>query len=170
MGLISSACQKGRVSADQIEQAMSRVQVKHRKLILALLDGIRGGATTPLEIAGTRNILRAHGLPEGSGQMRDRVGGRVVLRDRVISRLIIEFDGRLGHADPGGRFRDQDRDNAAVLTGRPTLRFGWNDVYDDPCQAADQVAEALMHLGTSTRLTPCSDSCSSRCAERSRSR
>jgi hypothetical protein len=161
MGLVSSALQKGKVSAEQIEWAMRGMRVKHRKLILALLNEFRGGATTPLEIAGTRRILKAHGLPTGRGQVREQANGRSIIRDRVVGGVIIEFDGRLGHSDPGGRFRDLDRDNAAVLTGRPTLRFGWTDVYDHPCRAADQIAEALTRLGTNPNMEPCSAGCSS---------
>lgn len=117
MDLISSALQKGRVSADQVERAMRETRVKHRKLILELLDEFRGGATTPLEIVGVRRILKAHGLPTGQGQVREQTSGRTVIRDRLVGGLIIEFHGRLGHSDPGGRFRDLNRDNLAVLTG-----------------------------------------------------
>ena len=161
MDLISSACQKRRVSPSQIRQAMPGMRLKHRSLITELLDDVEGGATTPLEIPGVKRILGAHSLPTGQAQVRERIGGRVVVRDRVIGNLIIEFDGRLGHADPASRFRDLDRDNVAVLTGRPTLRFGWVDVHDEPCRAADQVAVALSNLGVGVRLTPCSRTCGS---------
>lgn len=162
MDLISSALQRGRVSADQIERAMRETRVKHRTLILELLDEIRGGATTPLEIAGVRRILKAHGLPTGQGQVREQISGKTVIRDRLVLGLIIEFDGRLGHSDPGGRFRDLDRDNLAVLTGRPTLRFGWTDVHENPCKAADQVADTLTRLGSGPTLVRCSRSCRSK--------
>lgn len=162
MDLISSALQKGIVGADQLERAMRDVRLKHRRLILELLAEIRDGATTPLEIVGVRSILKAHGLPTGEGQVRERINGRTVIRDRVVFGLIIEFDGRLGHSDPRGRFRDLDRDNSAMLTGRPTLRFGWTDVHDNPCGAADQVVEALLRLGVSINPVPCSRECRSR--------
>lgn len=164
MDLVSSACQKGKVSADQLERALGQTRVKHRKLIRELIEEIRGGATTPLEIAGVKRILKAHALPSGQGQVREHINGGAVVRDRLVLGLIIEFDGRLGHADPYGRFRDLDRDNAAVLSGRPTLRFGWTDVYENPCEAADQVGKALAVLGVRAELVRCSITCSSQLA------
>ncbi len=158
---ISSACQQGKVSPDQIERAMRGRRVRHRGLIRELLCEIGGGATTPLEIAGVRRILKAHGLPTGQGQVRERTNGRTVIRDRVVHGLIIEFDGRLGHANATGRFRDLDRDNAATLTGRPTLRFGWTDVNERPCRAADQVAAALELMGQTVPVRRCGDHCDS---------
>lgn len=162
MDLVSSANQKGRVSADQLERAMRTIRVKHRKLIVELLAEIREGSTTPLEIPGVRRILKAHRLPTGHGQVRERINGAVAIRDRLILGLIIEFDGRLGHADPRGRLRDLDRDNTAALTGRPTLRFGWTDVHENPCRAADQVVEALTRLGADIDPVRCSSGCRSR--------
>ena len=161
MDLVSSACQQGRIGADQIARAMRGRRLRHRRLILELLAEIGGGATTPLEIAGVRRILKAHGLPIGRGQVRERVNGSVVLRDRIVEGLIIEFDGRLGHADPAGRFRDLDRDNDATLTGRPTLRFGWTNVHENPCRAADKVAAALSRMGRQFHFTRCGQHCRS---------
>lgn len=161
MDLVSSACQQGRITADRIEWAMRGIRLRHRRLILELLAEIGGGATTPLEIAGVRRILKAHGLPIGRGQVRERVNGSVVLRDRIVEGLIIEFDGRLGHADPAGRFRDLDRDNDATLTGRPTLRFGWTNVHENPCRAADKVAVALSRMGKQVAFSRCGPHCRS---------
>ena len=47
-------------------------------------------------------------------------------RDRVIEEfgLVLEFDGRLGHADPTGRLRDFRRDNAVAASDDVALRFG----------------------------------------------
>lgn len=164
--LVSTAFQKGRVSPVQLQRELSRMRVRHRKLLTELAREGQGGSTSPLEIAGVRNVLRAHGLPEGDGQVREYTSGRVAIRDRVIHGLIIEFDGQLGHANAAGRFRDLARDNAAVLSGRPTLRFGWTDVHQEPCHAADQVAIALANLQCHVQVSPCSPHCSSTCIDR----
>jgi hypothetical protein len=159
MDLVSTACQQGRVTVEQIARAMRGKRVRHRRLIEELLAEIHGGSTTPLEIAGVRRILKAHGLPIGRGQVRERTPSSVLFRDRVVEGVIIEFDGRLGHADARSRFRDLDRDNAATLTGRPTLRFGWADVHAKQCRAADQVALALSNLGRQVSMTRCGERC-----------
>lgn len=162
MDLVSSAMQRRLVSPARLERAMSRGRIRHRKLLADLLAETRDGVTTPIERSGVRNILKAHGLPTGRGQVRERVKGRTAIRDRVIDGLIIEFDGRLGHADPRSRLRDLARDNAAVMSGRPTLRFGWTDVHEQPCAAADQVAEVLSFLtGDRIEMFVCSSRCQS---------
>ncbi len=160
--LVSSCCQKGLVSPLQIEDAMQGQRIRHRQAIVEVLAEFRSGATTPLEIAGSRRILKAHGLPMGEGQVRSEIARRPVVRDRVVHGLVIEFDGRLGHADPRGRFRDLSRDNQAMLLGMPTLRFGWTDVHQQPCAAADQVHLALAQLGFPATLRPCSPNCACR--------
>ena len=60
--------------------------------------------------------------------------------------LVVELDGRLGH-DGIGRFRDMYRDNAGVVEGVVTLRYGWHDVTDRPCAMAIQVGDVLMRRG-----------------------
>lgn len=161
-GLVTAACQRGHTTPARLARAMSSVQrIRHRRFIIDLLGEIQGGATTMLEVPGVRRILRAHGLPEGVGQVRERQGDGIALRDRVIRPygLVIEFDGRVGHADPEGRLRDHRRDNAVVLSGRPVLRFGWVDVHEEACEAARQVATVLARLGWDGHLTPCGPAC-----------
>lgn len=138
-----------------------RQRMKHRRLIAGLIAEMTDGATTMLEIPGVRRILRAHGLPPGSGQVRENQGGAIAVRDRVIEQfgLVIEFDGRLGHADPRGRFRDHRRDNAVALSGRTSLRFGWTDVFEEACESARQVATLLSASGWTGVPTACGTKC-----------
>lgn len=67
-------------------------------------------------------------------------------------RTIVELDGRLHIA---GRFRDMRRDNAALLDGDLTLRYGWPDITDNPCQVAWQVAALLIARGWAGEPTRC---------------
>jgi hypothetical protein len=150
-----------------LERALRRdPRVRHRKLIVSLLAEARDGATTALEIPGVNNILRMHGLPTGRGQVREVQSGAVVLRDRVIDEfgVVIEFDGRLGHADPSGRLRDHRRDNAVAVSGRVAMRFGWVDVQSHACEAAVQVATVLSRRGWAGILEPCGPKCRVRLA------
>lgn len=157
MDLVSRACQRGLTSPAKLDRAMRGRHLKHRLLINAVLAELRDGSTTNLEIAGTKFILRDHGLPTGLAQAPERSGNAVIIRDRLIGSLIIEFDGRLGHADPASRFRDLYRDNRAAISGRTTLRFGWDDVHEHACEAADLVAYCL-----GVRVIACGANCGSK--------
>ncbi len=101
---------------------------------------------SPLELNYARDVERAHGLPRGKRQLRSRRGS--YYRDVTYEefQLIVELDGRLGH-DGLGRFRDMRRDNLAILMGQLTLRYGWFDVVDRPCQVAWEVAAVLAARG-----------------------
>ena len=160
--LLTQACQSGVTTALRLHRTIERrSRVRNRKLLIALLVEIEGGALSVLEIDGVRTIFRAHGLPTGRGQVPEHQGHRTVYRDRRIDPypLIVEFDGRRGHADPAGRLRDHRRDNAAALTGRVTLRFGWEDVQYEACEAARQVWSALASMGWAGTPRRCGPRC-----------
>jgi hypothetical protein len=72
---------------------------------------------------------------------------------------VVELDGRLGHADADGRWRDMGRDNAAALRSEVTLRYGWTDVAARPCRVAAQVAEVLRRRGWAGAAAKCGNSC-----------
>ena len=160
--LVTDACQRRLATPSDIRKAMNaHRRVRFRSLIKDLLSEVEGGATTVLEVDAVRLVLRPHGLPTGTGQVREYDGGAVVLRDRVIKEfgLVLELDGRLGHADPRSRFRDFRRDNAVTASGRTALRFGWMDVHEDACQSAYQIAQVLISRGWRGWITPCGPSC-----------
>jgi hypothetical protein len=69
----------------------------------------------------------------------------VVYRD-VAYGVVVELDGRAGHANVGSQWRDMSRDNAAALKGKITLRFGYQLV-TEPCATAAQVGLALRSRG-----------------------
>lgn len=141
--------------------ASARKRLRNRDVIDLVLREIRDGSTSPLEVAGVRRVLRGHGLPPGRGQVRETVRGSVAIRDRVIKEfgVVIEFDGRLGNADPTSRLRDHVRDNRVAAQGRVTLRFGWVDVHEEACESASQVAQILGDRGWAGHLEPCGPAC-----------
>ncbi|WBQ02646.1 hypothetical protein [Kribbella sp. CA-293567] len=106
-------------------------------------------------------------MPVGERQVRvvtvgssDGSARRVVHRDVEYPPygLIVELDGRLGHADALSRWRDMSRDNAAAISGKPTLRFGYQLV-SRPCETTTQVVAALHHLGWTGSPRPCAPTC-----------
>ncbi len=160
--LVTEACQRRLVKPDEVLKAMNaHRRVRFRGLIKDLLSEYQDGSTSILEVDAVRLVLRPHGLPTGRGQVREYQGGAVIYRDRVIEEfgVVLEFDGRLGHADPGGRLRDFRRDNAVVASGRIGLRFGWTDVHEDACGAALQIALVLKGRGWTGQITPCGPGC-----------
>ena len=113
-----------------------------------------------LEQAYLRRVERAHGLPTARRQVRASSGGGAVYRDAEYPPygVIVELDGQAGHADSISRWRDMARDNAAAMTGKLTLRFGYQLVRQ-PCAAAAQVAAALQLRGWPGAPRPCSPTC-----------
>ncbi len=162
MSLLTSVCQKQPATIRKLSAALKgRRRIGHRVLMTEIISEVKDGATTMLEIPAIRRIFRAHGLPSGRGQVREFQEGAVVVRDRVFEQygLVVEFDGRLGHADSRGRFRDHRRDNAVAISGRATLRFGWVDVHREACESAAQVVKVLRLRGWAGTPTLCGPSC-----------
>jgi hypothetical protein len=127
----------------------------------------REGATSVLEIGWMRKVERPHGLPRGARQVFGRVHGRGILRDVAYEQygVFIELDGRLGHEGADHAFRDMDRDNAAAMEGRTTLRYGWTAVMTDPCAVAAQVAVLLRNRGWTGDLSRCRPDCRGRSSD-----
>lgn len=153
IGIVTAAVQCGRTTSGRILRCLDgRQRVRHRKLLHELLSDVAEGAESPLEMRYLRDVERAHGLPRAIRQARSRNGR--AFRDLLYEEFatIIELDGRVHIA---GRFRDMQRDNLALLGGRVTLRYGWHDVADRPCEVARQVAALLVDRGWAGLPTRC---------------
>lgn len=143
--LITLAVQRRLVTTQQLLACvLARRRVRNRRTMIALLGEVADGAESPLELGYLHDVEQAHDLPTGTRQHRSR-GGREV-RDVLYEEFatIVELDG-LTHAL--SRLRDLRRDNAALVQGLLTLRYGWPDVLESPCQVAWQVAAVLVARG-----------------------
>lgn len=140
VGAVTDAVRLARTTAKKVETVLRlrdhQPRAQELLEVLADLQGIESN----LEFVFRRDVLRAHGLPEGRRQAKTASGKRIdILYDEYA--VVVEVDGRRGHLD--GRFRAHRRDNehaAALLT---TLRYGSHDIRDDPCALAWQLARAL---------------------------
>lgn len=103
-----------------------------------LIDIARPDAESGLESL-LRLRLRAAGIILRTQVNIPRVG-RV---DFVVEHLILEVDGRLGHADPTSRHKDLVRDARAAEAGYRTLRFDYALVVHDWPQVLAAVLGAL---------------------------
>lgn len=153
--VIAEACQSGRVGADDLLSALAdRPRLRHRGSLRPIIADVVAGSHSLLEIRYLRDVERRHGLPRGRRQRS--VDGMFI--DVYYDSLNVELDGRL-HLVPHQRWRDLDRDNRATLRTESTLRYGWFDITNRPCDAAVQVLQVLRRTNPSLTGTPCSPAC-----------
>jgi predicted transcriptional regulator of viral defense system len=142
-----------------LEAAQDRAKVRWRRQLTELLSPAAAGIHSLLEYRYHHDVELPHGLPEGKRQARSRRDGHNEYRDTLYEAYstAVELDGRLAHpADE--RWSDIRRDNAAAGTGIVTVRFGWLDVTERPCQVAAEVVRVLMARGFAGGR-PCSPQC-----------
>jgi very-short-patch-repair endonuclease len=72
--------------------------------------------------------------------------------------VAVELDGQASHPDER-RWLDTRRDNAAIADGIVTLRYGWADVTERPCETARQIATVLSSRGWRGTLRRCGPDC-----------
>ncbi|MGI3780795.1 MAG: hypothetical protein ACRYG2_08450 [Janthinobacterium lividum] len=155
VGWLAAAVQRGLTTPKRLRSRVDgRSRMRHRRLVLSLIDDVAVGAESPIELAYLNDVERAHGLPRGDRQLAPAGSTYSTDVDYDPYALLVELDGRIGHVGKG-RFRDMKRDNAHVLLGRPTLRFGHDDVLRSPCAVAGQVAGMLARCGWPELPTPC---------------
>ncbi|HET7398949.1 MAG TPA: type IV toxin-antitoxin system AbiEi family antitoxin domain-containing protein [Intrasporangium sp.] len=146
-------------SMDRLARALEqRPRQGHRSLLLEVLHDVESGAESPAEVRYVRDVERAHGLPPGRSQT-PMAGGR--RRDREYEEwgVVVEIDGRLGHDGWGAVQRDGQRDRAATVGGRTTLRCYWVDLVPAGCALAVDVATVLRAKGWSGTPHGCRRGC-----------
>lgn len=147
VGALISAAVSGRFcTSDALGRAFARrPTMRHRLAAIELVADAGQGADSPLEQRFLRLVERAHALPVAARQVQ--VGSARVDVLYQSQRVRDELDGRRFHGDHLAVFRDMRRDNVAALAGDVTLRFGWHDVVDRPCEVAALVASVLQARG-----------------------
>ncbi|MCM0622682.1 hypothetical protein [Nocardioides bruguierae] len=139
--------------------ARRRRRLRHRRLVLAVLDDVEAGACSVLERAYLHRVERAHGLPTGSRQ-DPRPGGRGLQDVTYGGGLVsVELDGRLGYAGWVAGARDARRDLEDAAAGQHRLRLRYAQVLDDPCRTAGLLGRVLAHHGWRGAVRACGPSC-----------
>jgi hypothetical protein len=147
-------------------EAMLRGYMRGRRMLRwraeldDLITAAVAGDESVLEFRYTRDVERAHGLPEASRQVAFKhKDGRKGRRDReyVPYGVVVELDGKATHAESGTQ--DRKRDNAATAEGKRALRYEWKDVRHDACTTTVEVARVLHRNGWQGKPRPCSPSC-----------
>lgn len=160
-GWISAAVGRRLTTAELLGKALAaRSRMRWRGWVAAALEDAAEGAHSPLERHYVRGVERAHGLPAARRQARRRHGSRTRYLDNLYERygLCVELDGVAAHPAEG-RWSDTRRDNANLVQGARTLRYGWPDATEHRCRTAAEIAVVLRHLGWTGTLRRCGSSC-----------
>jgi len=146
---ITQAVQRRLTTAQALQTALGRrARISDRKGLTSLIADVASGVHSALEYRYLHEVERGHGLPPGKRQHARPGRNGFVDVAYVECALVVELDGRVGHVGEG-RFRDRRRDNSHTRSGLRTLRFGWDEVSNEPCAVALEVAEVLIGLGWS---------------------
>jgi predicted transcriptional regulator of viral defense system len=160
-GWITRACGRRLTTEEKLRAALaSRKKMRWRTELDDVLAAVGDGIHSVLEYRYVRDVERAHGLPRSRHQIRVVIDGKTVYRDAYYEeyQVAVELDGRLAHPDDE-RWRDSQRDNKARAQGVQTCRYGWRDVYGNPCETALLQAQILRQHGWRGSPRPCSAGC-----------
>ncbi|MDQ1289026.1 MAG: hypothetical protein QG622_2592 [Actinomycetota bacterium] len=162
IGLLSGVVQRGLTTVSRLRGELEeRRQLPHRALIVTVLADIEYGVRSVLEHEWLNNVERAHGLPPSTLNRPDDRCGRREYRDAEFKEysLVVELDGARWHGGDQA-VRDRRRDNRVTVSGRLTLRYGWEDITHDPCGVAAEVAAVLRSQGWTGTVRRCGPTCS----------
>ncbi len=128
-------------------QLIERPPYRYRRALASALERMAGGVASVLEDMYALDVETAHAIPPATRQVPFMVDGYPLWEDAVYDHLgvplTVRLDGRAYHSHPKVAFRDRRRDNAAELAGRARLVFGWWDLREDACGAAQEVLTVL---------------------------
>jgi hypothetical protein len=146
---IGRVVQARRTTAARLEATLAaRSRVRRREWLGRVLADVGAGTCSVLEHGYLDHVERAHGLPRGRRQVRDRISRGIVYRDVDYDLgMVVELDGRLHHDTTRGRDRDFDRDLDAAVDARVTVRLSYGQVFDRPCWTAERLGRILTGLG-----------------------
>jgi hypothetical protein len=137
-----------------------RPRMRWRTELTAALNLAADGVHSLLEFRYVNRAERPHGLPPGQRQNLVIRMGQRQYQDVGYDPygLVVELDGQAAHP-VAARWEDIGRDNANLAVGLVTLRYGWADVTERPCQVAAQVGAVLQRRGWNRRLHRCGSTC-----------
>ncbi len=161
ISLLARACQRRLTTPFLLSENLAmRARARWRAEIGQALQAVADGVHSPLEYRYVRDVERAHGLPTAQRQAPAMQNGGQIFRDALYRgyAVAVELDGRASHPDEQ-RSQDQRRDNAAAASGVITLRYGWADVTEHPCETAREIGTALAQRGWPGPLRRCGPGC-----------
>lgn len=157
VSVLADACQTGATTAARLHATLvARPRLPRRRLLLAVLDDVAGGALSVLERRYLALVERAHGLPVAGRQVRVVLRAGVTYRDVDYARqgVVLELDGRFVHRGPDREWADLERDVGCLVRGDAPVRLGWNHVLA-PCRLAVLVGALLQARGWQGSVRSC---------------
>jgi hypothetical protein len=161
ISLLARACQRRLTTPFLLGETLGRrTRMRWRAEIKLALPDVADGVQSPLEFRYRRDVERPHGLPRAKLQAPAVQHGSGIFRDVLYReyRVTVELDGNASHPDEQ-RWQDKRRDNAAAADGIVTLRYGWADVTERPCETAREIATVLARAGWRGTLRKCGPAC-----------
>lgn len=147
--------QQRKTTAARLREELLRAgQVRHRRVLAALLADLEGGAQALSEVEFLR-FCRRHRLPRPECQVRLDTSGRRRYLDATFRRrdggvVRVEVDGGV-HLSLTARWLDTVKDNDALLAGMVVLRYPSVAIYTDDPRALRQLRRALGLVSASGR-------------------
>ena len=125
LAVVAQAVQGRHTTACRLLATMqARSRLSRRRWLESVLADVAARACSVLEHAYLTRVERAHGLPLGQRQVRDRLSRGVVYRDVEYDvGLVVELDGRLHHDSGPGRDKNFDRDLESASVERSAVRL-----------------------------------------------
>jgi hypothetical protein len=161
IAVLADGVQAGRTTPERLLRALDeRPRLRHRALLREVLGEVKQGVRSVLEHRYLRRVEQAHGLPRGQRQQPLVLAGKRGYPDveYVGLGVLVQLDGRIGHADSLDKWADLERDLLGVIESILTLRVGWAQVLD-PCRLAAIIGKILHQRGWSGDLHPCGPIC-----------
>jgi hypothetical protein len=160
-GWISRAVGRRLTSPQSLSKALAaRTRMRWRVWITAALEDAADGVHSPLERNYVHGVERAHRLPRAQRQAKRRLGSGHRYLDNLYEEygVCVELDGIAAHPAEN-RWQDTHRDNANLVAGARTLRYGWPDTTEHRCRTAAEIAAVLRRQGWKGTLRPCGPTC-----------
>lgn len=156
LAIVADSCQTGRVRLDDVLLRLASRRVRWGTELKAAAGSYLRGSDSLLEILYVRDVELAHRLPRST---RQRAAGHELADCSYDDfKVLVELDGRI-HLEAIRRWRDMRRDNRSTLRGEATLRYGFIDVRQQPCEVAVQVLAVLRSRGFTGRVRACRPGC-----------
>jgi very-short-patch-repair endonuclease len=160
-GWISRAIGRRLTSPQSLSKALAaRRRIRWRAWITAALEDAADGVHSPLERNYVHGVERAHRLPTAHRQAKRRLGSGNRYLDNLYQEygICVELDGVAAHPAEN-RWQDTHRENAILVQGIETLRYGWPDTTEHRCRTALEIAAVLRRHGWKGKLRPCGPTC-----------
>ena len=165
--LLTDAVGGRRTTVARLRAALDeRSRTRRSAWLSRLLDDIEHGACSVLEHGYLTRVERPHGLPAPSRQVTRRGPSGQEYRDVEYEEfgLVVELDGRTGHAGWDNEGRDADRDLDDLVAQRVTARVRWAQVFGRECRTASRIGTLLQQRGWRGAPRPCGPGCLLRAA------